>query len=91
MKILPNICPACQSQLSITKLRCGACETEVSGSFEMPILTQLHVDDQEFILEFFMYSGSLKEMASKMGKSYPTVRNKLDDLIEKIKVIQRQT
>ncbi|RZJ74088.1 MAG: DUF2089 family protein, partial [Flavobacterium sp.] len=29
-------------------------------------------------------SGSLKEMASQMGISYPTVRNKLDDLIAKI-------
>ena len=28
--------------------------------------------------------GSLKDMAKKMGVSYPTVRNYLDDLIEKL-------
>jgi hypothetical protein len=32
-----------------------------------------------------MFSGSLKDMANKLKVSYPTVRNKLDDLIEKIK------
>ncbi|MFA4979032.1 MAG: hypothetical protein WC589_16070 [Sphingobacterium sp.] len=32
-----------------------------------------------------MHSGSLKEMANQMGKSYPTVRNILDDLIRKLK------
>lgn len=34
-----------------------------------------------------MCSGSLKEMASNMGVSYPTVRNKLDDTIAKIKLL----
>ena len=36
------------------------------------------------MLEFVKASGSLKDMAKKMGVSYPTVRNYLDDLIEKL-------
>jgi len=46
---------------------------------------QLPEEDQAFILQFFLTSGSLKEMASIMGISYPTVRNRLDDLIKKVK------
>ena len=46
---------------------------------------RLEPEEQEFVLEFLLNSGSLKEMANKMGKSYPTVRNKLDELIEKLK------
>ncbi|MFC3977971.1 DUF2089 family protein [Belliella kenyensis] len=36
------------------------------------------------MLEFVQSSGSLKLMASKMNLSYPTVRNFLDDLLDKI-------
>jgi len=53
--------------------------------FNLPPLTRLTEDEQEFILQFVINGGSLKEMASITGVSYPTVRNRLDDLIEKIK------
>ena len=67
-------------------LRCPACDapTEVSGEFELPVLTSLNEEEQRFMLEFVKASGSLKDMAKKMGVSYPTVRNYLDDLIEKL-------
>ena len=50
----------------------------------------LSEEEQNFILQFFLSSGSLKEMAIQMGNSYPTVRNKLDDMIEKIKKTQNK-
>jgi hypothetical protein len=53
-------------------------------------LLQLTEEEQNFILQFFLSSGSLKEMANQMGNSYPTVRNKLDDMIEKIKQTQNK-
>ena len=46
--------------------------------------TSLNEEEQRFMLEFVKASGSLKDMAKKMGVSYPTVRNYLDDLIEKL-------
>jgi len=85
---LPTICPSCDQQLTVSKLICGNCETEVSGKYNLPLLMQLDVEEQDFVLQFLMNSGSLKEMANQMGKSYPTVRNKLDDLINKIKNLQ---
>ncbi|HBW79041.1 MAG TPA: hypothetical protein DEF78_00300, partial [Sphingobacterium sp.] len=45
---------------------------------------------QEFVLNFLIHSGSLKEMANQMGKSYPTVRNILDDLIQKVKALMNK-
>ena len=50
----------------------------------VPALMQLSIEDQEFILEFVLTGGSLKKMATQLGKSYPTVRNKLDDIIEEL-------
>lgn len=82
MKKLPTRCPSCESKLQVVKLSCESCQTEVSGNFPLPIWTQLSLEEQAFVLEFILQSGSLKEMAKKLNKSYPTVRNKLDDLIE---------
>jgi hypothetical protein len=57
----------------------------VEGLYPLPALASLPVDDQEFIQEFIKASGSLKEMAVILGVSYPTVRNRLDEVIEKLK------
>ena len=81
---LPINCPSCQSSLSVSQLTCGQCQTSVSGNYALPLLLQIPEEEQNFILDFFLSSGSLKEMAAQMGKSYPTVRNRLDDIIVKI-------
>lgn len=85
---LPVQCPSCEQKLNVSKLICETCHTEVLGKYEMPLFMQLSSEEQEFVMAFLLSSGSLKEMANKMGKSYPTVRNKLDDLIVKIKGLQ---
>ena len=82
---LPVTCPSCQERLNVSKMVCESCQTEVHGHYQLPFFMQLATDEQEFIIDFLLSSGSLKDMASKLAKSYPTVRNKLDDLIIKIK------
>ncbi len=82
--MLPCKCPSCRSQLKVRSLNCEKCGTEVSGSYELPLLSRLDEDDRRFILEFVRASGSLKEMARQMELSYPTVRNILDDIILRI-------
>ena len=83
-KRLPLQCPACESPLRVGRMFCGECGTEVCGDFELPLLARLAEKEQQFILAFVKSSGSLKDMAKCMGISYPTVRNVLDDLIEKL-------
>ncbi|MBN1184127.1 MAG: DUF2089 family protein [Bacteroidales bacterium] len=83
-KNLPLKCPSCNSKLKVKSMFCDDCETIVSGEFDLPILLTLEPKEQQFILEFIKCSGSLKIMAQNMGLSYPTVRNILDDIIQKI-------
>jgi len=85
MKLLPTICPACNSQLKAKSLICEQCQTEIQGEYELPILTRLSPENQLFILEFIKSSGSLKEMARLLRMSYPTVRNRLDEIIKRLK------
>ena len=84
MKRLPTSCPSCSGKLDVERLRCEKCETEVGGLYSLPALVRLGQEDQEFILEFIKASGSLKEMAGILKVSYPTVRNRLDEIIEKL-------
>ncbi len=48
-----------------------------------------HLSDEDlaFIKRFVLASGSLKELARGYGISYPTVRLRLDRLIDKVKVL----
>lgn len=88
---LPVQCPSCENALSVTQLSCPSCSTVVSGNYNLPLLLQISEEEQNFILQFFLSSGSLKEMALQMGNSYPTVRNKLDDIIQKITVLKSKS
>lgn len=88
MKRMPTSCPSCNGTLSVKRLRCEACETEVEGLYPLPALAALAPDEQEFLLEFIITSGSLKEMASILNVSYPTVRNRLDEIVDKLKRYQ---
>lgn len=53
-------------------------------------LTKLSDEDVSFIKRFVLASGSLKNLAKAYGISYPTVRLRVDRLIEKIKVLDSQ-
>ena len=57
------------------------------GDYLLPALSRLGSEDQQFALAFILRSGSLKEMARLYGVSYPTVRNRLDDLIARLGTI----
>ena len=85
MKKLPTVCPCCSEKLAVRCLRCQKCETEVQGLYPLPVLVNLAEEDQQFVQQFVESSGSLKEMAKLLGVSYPTVRNRLDDVIARIK------
>ena len=49
-------------------------------------MVNLEDEDVVFIKKFLLASGSLKEVARQYGVTYPTVRLRLDRLIQKIKI-----
>ena len=88
-KQLPTLCPSCKGLLKVRNLICDSCETSVMGDFHLPILARLHEKDQEFIIRLIEASGSLKELAGLYGISYPTIRNRLDTLIDTIAQLKK--
>jgi len=87
--MLPTYCPSCHAQLKVKSLKCEECQTEVTGSYDLPLLALLPEEDQQFIIRFMINSGSLKNMSSELKLSYPTVRNMLDEIIKKIKSYEK--
>ncbi len=83
-KKMPKVCPACGGALHVRAMGCVECGTRIEGSFPLPKVMLLSEEDQQFVLDFVMCSGSLKEMAAKLKLSYPTVRNRLDDIIAEL-------
>jgi hypothetical protein len=50
----------------------------------MPVLLLLPAADVDFVVQFVKVSGSLKEMAARRGQSYPTIRNRLNEIIRRL-------
>ncbi|MDN3437832.1 DUF2089 family protein [Planococcus sp. APC 3900] len=50
----------------------------------------LSAEDMEFIKKFILGSGSLKEIAKSYGVSYPTVRLRLDKIIQNIELQEKE-
>jgi hypothetical protein len=90
MKALPIECPSCGERLAVQRLLCQGCGTAVEGAYDLPTLCSVSRSDQEFILQFVKSSGSLKEMARLLKVSYPTVRNRLDEIIAKLKITDEE-
>ena len=81
---LPSHCPGCGAALKVARLDCTECDTAVIGGFTMPPLARLAPENQAFVLCFLQTGGNLKHMANQYGVSYPTLRNRLNALVEQL-------
>ncbi len=82
-------CPSCTSStLQVVKIECTNCNTKFEGQFEISPLLRLREGDLQFILDFVKCSGSLKDMAAIQKMSYPTLRNRLNTLIETLESLE---
>lgn len=60
-------------------------------SYKSSWLSELDTEDINFIKKFILASGSLKEIAKVYDVSYPTVRLRLDRLIQKIRLVEKES
>jgi len=64
--------------MRVSRVSCPNCAIQMDGAFEVSPLARLSPSDQAFILAFVKSHGSIKEMESQLGVSYPTVKNRLN-------------
>lgn len=75
-------CPACEAPLRVSRLECPQCATAVEGRFELTPLARLDREQQRFVELFLVSRGNIREVERVLGLSYPTVRNRLEQVIE---------
>ncbi len=74
-------CPVCGDEMHVTRLHCPSCRTGLEGRFETCKFCHLSREQMEFLEIFIKSRGNIKEVEREMGISYPTVRNRLDNVI----------
>ena len=80
----PHQCPVCQNRLQITKVQCDKCETVIEGKFKQCDFCLLPKEDLAFVRTFIQCRGNIKDVEKELNISYPTVRSKLDNVIDKL-------
>ena len=60
----------------------------IEGSFELPQLARLSLEDQVFITAFVRSHGSIKEMEQIFGVSYPTIKSRLTRIANGLEFVE---
>lgn len=66
------------ADFAVERVKLKASGIAIEGEFELPALARLRVEDQLFVIAFVRSHGSIKDMESLFGISYPTVKNRLN-------------
>lgn len=74
-------CPVCKDELVITHLQCQTCNTSIEGHFFSGPFASLSREQLAFIEVFIRLEGKLSRMEGELGLSYPTIRNRLHEVI----------
>lgn len=79
-----HTCPVCAHSLHVKKLACHNCHTVIENSFGLSKFASLSKEQMDFIEVFVVKRGNIKEVEKALGISYPTVRGKLNSIIEQL-------
>ena len=80
--MIPHRCPVCDHEMKISKLTCTHCPTKIEGEFSTSKFCRLSSEHLIFVEAFIKCRGNIKEVEKELGISYPTVRSRLDNVIE---------
>ena len=71
--------------MTVSRMSCQGCGISIESAFPTPRLANLPIEHQRFIEIFVLAGGNLKQIAEQAGVSYPTVRSRLDKVIESLR------
>ena len=89
MEVSHARCSSCGQSMTITRVECTGCSISMQGEFEVGPLGRLTPEDQVFVQAFLRHHGSIKKMESLFGVSYPTVKNRLNAIADRLEGRER--
>jgi hypothetical protein len=75
-------------RIVVERVRLADKNIAIEGSFELPQLARLAMDDQVFITAFVRSHGSIKEMERIFGVSYPTIKSRLTRIANSLEFVE---
>src|SRR5580692_5604730 len=72
----------------VERVRISGKDIAIEGSFELPQLARLSLEDQVFIVAFVRSHGSIKEMEQIFGVSYPTIKSRLTRIANALEFVE---
>ncbi len=81
MPVLPTACPFCGGEVTVTRIYCPECDTSIEGRFSQRPFALLSPQQLDFIELFVRCEGKITRMEDELGLSYPTIRNRLHEII----------
>jgi hypothetical protein len=72
----------------VERVRLADGDIAIEGSFELPQLARLDLDQQVFITAFVRSHGSIKEMERIFGVSYPTIKSRLTRIADGLEFVE---
>ena len=81
MNVLPTRCPLCGGEITVTRIHCRECDTTFEGRFSGGPFSQLTAEQLDFVETFIRSEGKISRMEAEIGLSYPTIRNRLHEII----------
>ncbi len=82
MKKVISRCPVCDSELTVTRLKCASCDTVIENNFRLSKFDYL--SEELLHRDLSPLPRRFEEVEKELGISYPTVRSKLDAVIKKL-------
>jgi hypothetical protein len=76
---------------SVERVRLHDSGVVIEGDFDLPPLARLRYEDQVFVAEFVRNHGSIKDLERAFGISYPTVKNRLNRIVEQLQLVSVET
>jgi len=74
--------------LVVERVRLTEKNIAIEGSFELPELARLGLEDQVFVMAFIRCHGSIKEMEKTFGVSYPTIKSRLNRIANNVSFVE---
>ena len=79
---IPRKCPLSGGELYVSELTCEESGVVIRGKFRLPQGATLDEDQQAFLKVFLRARGVISSVEKELGISYPTVRGRLDSLLD---------
>ncbi len=81
MQALPSQCPICGGEIIVTRIHCRECDVTIDGRFSSRTFSKLTPEQMDFVETFVRLEGKITHMEKELGLSYPTIRNRLHEVI----------